>query len=283
MSTPPRSPNSTCLTTQVKPTKPPSINRKEMSVFHLPPDSLIPNTEFCQTWLNVHDAIKQLVLDEELKALAGAVQKSKGTCYSKVEALLNHTSAKIHGELCPTSEFIAFVDNHSFLPTYHPNEINGGALDLVGAPKSIIKKLEQDDRNRIPWHLTLTVVEEKKAVDAKDVPAYCGAYLGYANQACPDMVGMYSLSVSPRSFQIQYSCSAGLATSEEFNWTAQLGCILAYVCTLYLPRTDFAPRDTMISLATGRDILGPPLWDIDVVTRFIATARSNSSGNHGRE
>ncbi|KAF7437574.1 hypothetical protein PC9H_004416 [Pleurotus ostreatus] len=250
--------------TPVKPTKPPPVNRKEMSALHLPPDSLIPNTEFCRTWLNVHDAIKHLVVDEELKTLAEAVQKSKETCYKKVEILLNYASGLIHNELCPSLEFIVFVDNHSFVPTNHPNEIKGGAPDSVGILESVLKKLQEDERNRIPCHLTLTAVEEKTAVDAKVGPAQCGAYLGYANQARPDMVGMYGLSVSPRSFQIQYSCAAGLATSEEFNWTAQLGGILAYVCTLYLPRTDFAPRDTTISLATGRDILGPPLWDIDV-------------------
>ncbi|KAJ8703530.1 hypothetical protein PTI98_002147 [Pleurotus ostreatus] len=235
-----------------------------MSALHLPPDSLIPNTEFCRTWLNMHDAIKQLVLDEKLTKLAEAVHKSKETCYEKVEALLNYASGLIHNELCPSSEFIVFVDNHSFVPTYHPNEIKAGAPDSVGVLESVLKKLQQDERNRIPWHLVLTAVEEKTAVDAKVGPAQCGAYLGYANQARPDMVGMYGLSVSPRSFQIQYSCPAGLATSEEFNWTAQLGGILAYICTLYLPRTDFTPRDTTVSLATGRDILGPPLWDIDV-------------------
>lgn len=67
-----------------------------MSAFHLPPDSLIPNTDFCRTWLNMHDAIKELVLDEKLTKLAEAVQKSKETCYEKVEALLNYTSALIH-------------------------------------------------------------------------------------------------------------------------------------------------------------------------------------------
>ncbi|KAJ8703526.1 hypothetical protein PTI98_002143 [Pleurotus ostreatus] len=250
--------------TPVKPTKPPPINRKEMSAFHLPPNSLIPNTDFCRTWLNVHDVIKELVLDKKLQKLAKAVRKSKVTCYENVEILLNYASALIRNRLCDTSEIIVFVDNHSFLPTNHPNKIKGGAADVLGVLESVLKKLQEDERNRIPWHLILTAVKEKTAVDAKVGPAQCGAYLGYANQARPDMVGMYGLSVSPRGFQIQYSCPAGLATSEEFNWTAQLGGVLAYICTLYLPRTDFAPRDTTISLATGRDILGPPLWDIDV-------------------
>ncbi|KAJ8703510.1 hypothetical protein PTI98_002128 [Pleurotus ostreatus] len=235
-----------------------------MSAFHLPPNSLIPNTDFCRTWLNVHDVIKELVLDKKLQKLAKAVRKSKVTCYENVEILLNYASALIRNRLCDTSEIIVFVNNHSFLPTNHPNKIKGGAADVLGVLESVLKKLQEDERNRIPWHLILTAVEEKKAVDAKVGPAQCGAYLGYANQARPDMVGMYGLSVSPRSFQIQYSCPAGLATSEEFKWTAHLGGILAYVCTLYLPRTDFAPRDTTVSLAAGRDILGPPLWDIDV-------------------
>ncbi|KDQ29985.1 hypothetical protein PLEOSDRAFT_165664 [Pleurotus ostreatus PC15] len=250
--------------TPVKPTKPPPINRKEMSAFHLPPDSLIPNTGFCRTWLNVHDVIKELVLDKKLQNLAKAVRKSKVTCYKKVVTLLNYASDLIRNRLCDTSERIVFVDNHSFLPTNHPNKIKGGAADVLGVLESVLKKLQEDERNRIPWHLILTAVEEKTAVDAKVGPAQCGAYLGYANQARPDMVGMYGLSVSPRGFQIQYSCPAGLATSGEFKWTAHLGGILAYVYTLYLPRTDFAPRDTTVSLAAGRDILRPPLWDIDV-------------------
>lgn len=67
-----------------------------MSAFHLPPDSLIPNTDFCRTWLNVHDVIKELVLDKKLTKLAEAIHKSKGTCYEKVEILLNYASTLIH-------------------------------------------------------------------------------------------------------------------------------------------------------------------------------------------
>lgn len=69
-----------------------------MSAFHLPPNSLIPNTDFCRTWLNVHDVIKELVLDKKLQKLAKAVRKSKVTCYENVEILLNYASALIRSQ-----------------------------------------------------------------------------------------------------------------------------------------------------------------------------------------
>ena len=69
-----------------------------MSAFHLPPDCLIPDTDFCRTWLNVHDVVKKLVLDEELRKLAEAVHKSKETCYKKVETLLNYASGLIYSK-----------------------------------------------------------------------------------------------------------------------------------------------------------------------------------------
>ncbi|KAG9223403.1 hypothetical protein PLEOSDRAFT_154693 [Pleurotus ostreatus PC15] len=269
--------------TPIKPTKPPPLTRREMSTMHLPAGCLVPNSKFCQTSLNVHEKLKDLALDDEILKLAKDVKKSKKTCYKKIEKLLNCISDKIHGKairyslsialltmlnvpatICNTAEPIAFRDNNLHTPTHHPNGIETGKPDIVCLLKSVLAILDLDDRKRIPWHLVLSIIEEKQRSDAKKGPAQSAAYIGCGNQSRPDLVGMYGLSVSPYGFQIQYSCPAGLTTSEEFDWINDIVGLFLYVYTLYSPRPDLPSRDPSISLAHTNDIFAAPTWNIDV-------------------
>lgn len=265
----------------VKATKPPPNTRREMTSTHLPKGSLAPNPEFCQTFLNNHDDLEALSADAELLALALAFRDSTKTDYAMVEQLLNHMCTKIHGnydfflsitpltmlviveQICPKVEPLAFRDNSRYAPAHHPNGIETGQPDLVCALASIIALLNLDSRKRMPWHLILSAIEEKQASDSRKGPGQCGAYLACGNQSRPDLVGMYGLSVSPCGYQIQYSCSAGLTTSEEFDWGDIIG-LLQYVYTLYCPRPDKPSRDPSITLASTDDVFGPPTWNIDV-------------------
>ncbi|KAG9223541.1 hypothetical protein PLEOSDRAFT_165632 [Pleurotus ostreatus PC15] len=220
-----------------------------METNYLPEGSLAPNSEFCQTLLNVHDDLETLSADAELLDLALEIQVSTKTCYAKVEQLLNYISTEIHEKICTTSERLVFRTNDRYTPPHHPNGIETGRPDLVCVLASIAAMLDLDSQKRVPWHVILSTIEEKQASDSDDGPGQCGASLACGNQSRPDLVGMYGLSVSPCSFQLQYSCPAGLVTSEEFDWSKDIISLVLYVYTLYCPRTDKPSRDPYITLA----------------------------------
>ncbi|KAF9491960.1 hypothetical protein BDN71DRAFT_1249338 [Pleurotus eryngii] len=243
-----------------------------MTSTHLPDGSLAPNPQFCETLLNVHDNLEALSTDDELLTLALAFRDSTKTDYAMVEQLLNHMSTKIREKICPKVEPLAFRNNSRYAPAHHPNGIETGQPDLVCALASIIAMLDLDTRKRIPWHLVLSAIEEKQASDSRNGAGQCGAYLACGNQSRPDLVGMYGLAVSPCGYQIQYSCSAGLTTSEEFDWADIIG-LLQYVYTLYCPRPDKPPRDPSITLASVDDMFGPPTWNIDVGNKIYKNCR----------
>ncbi|KDQ29953.1 hypothetical protein PLEOSDRAFT_1081624 [Pleurotus ostreatus PC15] len=262
----------------VKATKPPPNTRREMTSTHLPKGSLVPNPEFCQIFLNNHDDLEALSADAELLALALAFRDSTKTDYAMVEQLLNHMCRKIHGNyvfflsiapltmlvivenICPKVEPLAFRTNSRYTPAYHPNGIETGRPDLICALASIIAMLDLDSRKRMPWHLVLSAIEEKQASDSRAGAGQCGAYLACGNQSRPDLVGMYGLSVSPLGYQIQYSCSAGLTTSEEFDWGDVIG--------LLRPS-----KDPSITLASTDNIFRPPTWNIDVGNKIYNNCR----------
>lgn len=131
----------------------------------------------------------------------------------------------------------------------------------MGLLEAISRLLDEDDTARIPWHHILTTIEEKGRADRKEGPRQSGAYLAFANQCRPDLVGMYGLSISPVGYIIQYSCPAGIQTSEVFPWS-DLVPLVSYVYTLYVPHPDFATRDPSVTLADNGDTLGPPAWNI---------------------
>ncbi|KAF7437577.1 hypothetical protein PC9H_004419 [Pleurotus ostreatus] len=249
-----------------------------MSLNYLTEEYLAPNSEFCQTLLNVHDDLETLSADAELLDLALEIQDSTKTCYAKVEQLLNYISTEIHEKICTTSERLVFRTNNRYAPPHHPNGIETGRPDLICVLASIAAMLDLDSQKRIPWHVILSAIEEKQASDSDDGAGQCGASLACGNQSRPDLVGMYGLTVSPCSFQLQYSCPAGLVTSEEFHWSKDIIGLVLYVYTLYCPRTDKPSRDPSITLAPTDDIFGPPTWNIDVGNKIYRNCQVTFAG-----
>ncbi|KAL4255366.1 Fungal-type protein kinase domain-containing protein [Pleurotus pulmonarius] len=240
---------------------------------HFSEGSLVPNSKFCQRFLNVHNDLDALSADTKLLDLAEKIQDSATTCYDKVETLLNHISTIIYKNMCTNSELLVFKTNNRYTPPHHPNGIETGQPDLVCMPESIAAMLDLDSRKRIPWHLIVSAIEEKQAADARKGAGQCGAYLACGNQSRPDLVGMYGLSISPLGYQLQYSCPAGLTTSDEFDWSDDMIGLVLYVYTLYCPRPDKPPRDPSITLASTNDKFGPPTWNIDVGDKIYKNCR----------
>ncbi|KAJ8701154.1 hypothetical protein PTI98_004111 [Pleurotus ostreatus] len=199
--------------------------------------------------------------DKELLQLVNQFRATGQTDYGLLAQLLSRASVLIRLKYAKGKDLVVFRDNHSRSPKYHPNDTEAGAPDLVGLLEAISLLLDDDDTARIPWHHILTIIEEKGKADRKDAPRHSVPYLASANQARPDLVGMYGVAISPVGYIIQYSCPAGLQTSEEFPWS-DLVPLVSYVYTLYVPHPDFATRDPSVTLADTGDVLGPPAWNI---------------------
>ncbi|KAJ8699012.1 hypothetical protein PTI98_005651 [Pleurotus ostreatus] len=248
-------------TTPVKKTKPPPYNRRQMSDIATRTDYLTPQNTFRADRLNSPESFSTILNNETLKALVKLFSDTPTTKYDLLVKLLNLASSLIHAEWAQNKDLIVFRDNHSYSPTNHPNDSRAGEPDIVTILDLINKLIEKDKTKRIPWHLVISPVEEKREADSQDGPAQSAAYLAFANQSRPDMVGMYGISISPKGYVIQYSCPAGLETSEEFKWN-DITPLLSYIYTLYIPRRDFPSRDLSISLADSADPLGTPTWNI---------------------
>ncbi|KAJ8701128.1 hypothetical protein PTI98_004085 [Pleurotus ostreatus] len=199
--------------------------------------------------------------DKELLQLVNQFRATGQTDYALLAQLLSRASVLIRVKYAKGKDLVVFRDNHSRPPKYHPNDTEAGAPDLVGLLEAISLLLDDDETARIPWHHILTIIEEKGKADRKDAPRQSVPYLASANQARPDLVGMYGVAISPVGYAIQYSCPAGLHTSEEFPWS-DLVPLVSYVYTLYVPHPDFATRDPSVTLADTGDVLGPPAWNI---------------------
>ncbi|KAF7439698.1 hypothetical protein PC9H_000034 [Pleurotus ostreatus] len=250
-------------TTPVKKTKPPAVNRRQMSDIVDRTGYLTPSATFSS--LRLHKSTTRsfatILNDKELLQLVNQFRATGQTDYGLLAQLLSRASVLIRLKYAKGKDLVVFRDNHSRSPKYHPNDTEAGAPDLVGLLEAISLLLDEDDTARIPWHHILTIIEEKGKADRKDGPRQSGAYLAFANQSRPDLVGMYGLSISPAGYIIQYSCPAGLQTSEEFPWS-DLVPLVSYVYTLYVPHPDFATRDPSVTLADTGDVLGPPAWNI---------------------
>ncbi|KAJ8694358.1 hypothetical protein PTI98_009282 [Pleurotus ostreatus] len=183
------------------------------------------------------------------------------TSYHLVVQMLNHASSLIWNRYARENKLIVFRDNHSYTPKYHVNRIETGEPDIVATLAPINDLLEEDDEARLPWHHILSVIEEKGKLDKNKGPRQSGAYLAFATQCRPDLVGMYGMSISPVGYVLQYSCASGLQTSGEFPW-ADIGPLVSYVYTLYVPHPGFASRDPSVTLADNGDTLGSPSWNI---------------------
>ncbi|KDQ32500.1 hypothetical protein PLEOSDRAFT_153815 [Pleurotus ostreatus PC15] len=201
-----------------------------------------------------------ILKDKELLQLVNQFRATRQTDYGLLAQLLSRASVLIRVKYAKGKDLVVFRDTHSRSPKYHPTDTEAGAPDLVGLLEAISLLLDEDDTARIPWHHILTIIEEGKA-DRKDAPRQSVPYLASANQARPDLVGMYGVAISPVGYIIQYSCPAGLQTSEEFPWS-DLVPLVSYVYTLYVPHPDFATRDPSVTLADTGDVLGPPAWNI---------------------
>ncbi|KAF7426750.1 hypothetical protein PC9H_009119 [Pleurotus ostreatus] len=214
-------------TTPVKKTKPPAANRQQMSDIVDRTGYLTPSSKFSS--LRLHRP-------------------------STRKAVQFHRYAR-------ENKLIVFRDNHSYTPKYHVNRIETGEPDIVATLAPINDLLEEDDEARLPWHHILSVIEEKGKLDKNKGPRQSGAYLAFATQCRPDLVGMYGMSISPVGYVLQYSCASGLQTSGEFPW-ADIGPLVSYVYTLYVPHPGFASRDPSVTLADNGDTLGSPSWNI---------------------
>ncbi|KDQ22007.1 hypothetical protein PLEOSDRAFT_161809 [Pleurotus ostreatus PC15] len=248
-------------TTPVKKTQPPPYNRRQMSDIVTRTDYLTPQKAFSVDRLNKPPSFAAILENKTLQGLVKQFSSSTTTSYGLVVKLLNCASSLIHKRWAKDKELLAFRDNHTRSPTNHPNDSRAGEPDIVTILDLINKLIEKDKTKRIPWHHVLSTIEEKGEADSDDGPAQSAAYLAFANQCRPDLVGMYGMAILPKGYIVQYSCPAGLQTSEEFNWV-DITPLLSYVYTLYIPRKDFASRDPSITLADSDDTFGAPAWNI---------------------
>ncbi|KAF9491503.1 hypothetical protein BDN71DRAFT_1433936 [Pleurotus eryngii] len=224
---------------------------------------LTPLATFSSLWLHkpTTRAFNAILKNKKLVELVEQFCTTGQTDYSLLAQLLSHGSSLICNKYARSKDLVVFQNNHLCSPKYHPNDTEMGAPDLVGVLGAINRLLDGDNMAHIPWHHILTTIEEKGKADWKEEACQSGAYLEFVNQSRPDLVGMYRLSISPIGYIIQYSCPAGLQTSEVFCWS-DLSPLVSYVCTLYVPHPDFATRDPSVNLVDNGDILSPPAWNI---------------------
>ncbi|KAF9491498.1 hypothetical protein BDN71DRAFT_1510335 [Pleurotus eryngii] len=250
-------------TTPVKKMKPPAINRQQMSNIVDHTSYLTPSATFSSLWLHkpTTRAFDAILKNKKLIKLVEQFCTTRQTDYGLLAQLLNHMSSLICNKYARGKDLVVFWDNHSRSLKYHLNDTETGAPNLVGLLESISCLLDEDDVARIPWHHILTTIEEKGKADRKEGPHRSGAYLVFTNQSRPDLVGMYRVSISPISYIIQYSCTAGLDTSEAFTW-ANISSLVSYVYTLYIPHQGFTSQDPSVTLAENGDTIAPPAWNI---------------------
>ncbi|KDQ26399.1 hypothetical protein PLEOSDRAFT_1105302 [Pleurotus ostreatus PC15] len=248
-------------TSPLKDTKKAAGSRKEMSALEVREEYTKPYSNFSRDHLNAppgSDFEILLEADKTLVALTESYVSAVGKPqYSALCNVLNHLSEKF----CGDNEPIVFVEHHTAYLKHHPNGYFDCSPDIPAMLKSIFLTYPSTSPCKCAeWSDLETVVEVKNEHEYLDGITQLAAYLGLANQARPDKVGIYGLITSPSGYQIQYSDAGGLTTSPFSDWE-HLVPLASYVYTLYFPLPGRPRCDPTITRSSTR-IEDKPTWDV---------------------
>ncbi|KAF7431131.1 hypothetical protein PC9H_006851 [Pleurotus ostreatus] len=245
----------------LKNTKKAAGSRKEMSALEVKEEYITPYANFSQDHLNSppgSNLEELLEADTTLVALTESYVSAVGKPqYSALCKVLNHLSEKF----CGDNEPIVFVDHHTAYLKHHPNGYFDCSPDIPAMLKSRFLTYPSTSPCKCAeWSDLETVVEVKNEHEYLDGITQLAAYLGLANQARPDKVGIYGLITSPSGYQIQYSDAGGLTTSPFSDWE-HLVPLASYAYTLYFPLPGRPRCDPTITRSSTR-IEDKPTWDV---------------------
>ncbi|KDQ26393.1 hypothetical protein PLEOSDRAFT_159686 [Pleurotus ostreatus PC15] len=268
-------------TSSLKDTKNVAGNRKEMAALEVREEYTKPYRNFSRDHLNAPPGSNFEILleaDKTLVALTESYVSAVGKAqYSALCKVLNHLSEKFCGKSFPRriqtltnysrpkrtgdNEPIVFVDHHTAYLKHHPNGYFDCSPDIPAMLKSRLLTYPSTSPCKCAeWSDLETVVEVKNEHEYLDGITQLAAYLGLANQARPDKVGIYGLITSPHGYQIQYSDAGGLTTSPFSDWE-HLVPLASYVYTLYFPLPGRPRCDPTITRSSTR-IEDKPTWDV---------------------
>ncbi|KAJ8501525.1 hypothetical protein ONZ45_g12111 [Pleurotus djamor] len=225
-----------------------------------PAEGLAPNPEFRQNHLNSCKGLEKLAKDSGILKAVKAVSKMAETSYALPVKMMNKIYAAAH-KLCPANtEELCFVDVPNVPLRHHPNGHFDSRPDFVSLSKSLYNKLK---RKKIPiaWHHITNAAELKRRAEKAKGAGQCADYLGLANQALPNRVGILGVALSAAGYTLHWSTASGLESSEEFAWSDIMP-LLEYAYTLYVPKDRHLHYDDTVTLSGGLALDEPPKWDI---------------------
>ncbi|KAL0948586.1 hypothetical protein HGRIS_011145 [Hohenbuehelia grisea] len=186
--------------------------------------------------------------------------------YAPLGDLLNKLVEHVCAQLpdITADEHLVFHDYHLRPPRNCPDKdmltSTGGRPDFVVVCRALLDSIlaltSGNTLTGIAWHHLESVVEDKLP-DQNYLQLT--RYLGYGNQARPDMLGTYGLSVDHFEYAIAWSDPSGVYL-QKFPWDNLLP-LVQFVYTLHHPRDDHIIRDPSFELA-GETPAGDPIWNI---------------------
>ncbi|KAI0788731.1 hypothetical protein C8Q75DRAFT_767707 [Abortiporus biennis] len=161
---------------------------------------------------------------------------------------------------------IVFLNHHRGPPSLHPRgSINAAKPDFlaVKGPPDLYDQYLNPKPNGgylgIPYPLALSTGEAKPRKNQSRGALQAITYTCEHLEACPNLVGVFALSVGPKRYQVVWSDPGGVVVSQEEEWNLDnMPLLLGYLFSLYCPRDDHISVDTSIEFTPRSVLTGNP-------------------------